>query len=101
MANQISMTPSEMRAGAKTALKTAGIIQNDVINTMDNLLERLEASWKGEAVRGYSDRYNQTIKPALNNAVELMDEINKNLITTAKITEDTDRNIAAQYRRNN
>lgn len=49
-------------------------------------------------MRGYEDRYNK-IKPSFKNAKDLLDEIAHNLRETARIVEETDRNIASQFRR--
>ena len=98
MAQQISMTPSEMRAGAKKAKTTANTLENQVIREMDNLLSNLERTWKGEAIGGYRERYNK-IKGSLRNGVQLLTEIHDNLNTTAQIMEETDQRIASQYKK--
>lgn len=97
MANQIRMTPSTMRTRASQTDKQSEAMQN-VMNAMDKLLQTLKGEWEGDAVKGYEDRYNK-IKPSFKNAKELLDEIAHNLRETAKIVEETDRNIAAQYRK--
>ena len=60
--------------------------------------QTLKGEWEGDAVRGYEDRYNK-IKPSLNNAKELLGEIAHNLRETARIVEETDKNIASQFRK--
>jgi len=49
-------------------------------------------------VKGYEDRYNK-IKPSFKNAKSLLEEIAHNLRATAQIVEETDKNIASQFRR--
>ena len=49
-------------------------------------------------MKGYEDRYNK-IKPSFKNAKALLEEIAHNLRATAQIVEETDRNIASQFRR--
>ncbi len=97
MANQIRMTPETMRARAKEADNQEKVV-NDVIRYMDKLLQTLKGEWEGEAVKGYEERYNK-IKPALNNTRDLLGEIAHNLRETARIVEETDRNIASQFRK--
>lgn len=97
MAQQIRMTPETMRARSKEANQQAETVQA-VINYMDRLLRTLQGEWEGDAVKGYEDRYNK-IKPSFVNAKELLDEISHNLSETARIVEETDRNIASQYRK--
>ena len=94
---QIRMTPDTMRARARQTDKNKQKAE-DVMRAMDSLLATLKGEWEGEAVKGYEDRYSK-IKPVLKNTIELLDEISKNLTSTAKIVEETDREIAAQYRK--
>lgn len=95
--SQIRMTPETMRSRAGQTDKQAEAVQS-VMTAMDNLLNALKSEWEGEAVRGYEDRYNK-IKPSFKNAKALLEEIAHNLRATAQIVEETDRNIANQFRR--
>ena len=95
--SQIRMTPDTMRTRAGQTDKQAEAVQS-VMTAMDNLLNSLKSEWEGEAVRGYEDRYNK-IKPSFKNAKALLEEIAHNLRATAQIVEETDRNIANQFRR--
>lgn len=97
MAQQIRMTPETMRTRAQQTDKQSENMQN-VINAMDRLLNALKSEWEGDAMKGYEDRYNK-IKPSFKNAKELLDEIAHNLRETAKIVEETDKNIASQFRK--
>lgn len=94
---QIRMSPETMRTRANQTSKQAEAVQN-VIVTMDRLLQTLKSEWEGDAMRGYEERYN-TIKPSFQNAKDLLDEISYNLKETARIVEETDRNIGSQYRK--
>lgn len=97
MASQIRMTPDTMRMRASQTDKQAEAMQN-LINAMEKMLQTLKSEWEGDAVGGYEDRYNR-IKPSFQNAKELLDEIAHNLRETARIVEETDRNIASQFRK--
>lgn len=97
MAGQIRMTPETMRTRSRQANQQAETMQN-LRDAMDRLLTTLKGEWEGEAMKGYEDRFNK-IKPVLKNAKELLDEISHNLNETARIVEDTDRNIASQFRK--
>lgn len=94
---QIRMTPETMRTRATQTDKQAEAVQN-VMKAMDSLLATLKGEWEGEAVKGYEDRYNK-IKPSFKNAKSLLEEIAHNLRATAQIVEETDKNIASQFRR--
>lgn len=93
---QIRMTPETMRTRAGQTDKQAEAVQN-MITAMDRLLETLRSEWEGEAMTGYEERYNK-IKPSFQNAEKLLEEIAHNLRESARIIEDTDRNIGSQYR---
>lgn len=97
MAGQIRMTPETMRQRASETDKNSQSMQ-ELINAMDRLLTTLKGEWEGDAMRGYEDRYNK-IKPSFKNAKELLDEIANNLRATARIVEETDKNIASQFRK--
>ena len=96
MANQIRMTPDTMRRRASQTDKQSEAMQN-LINTMDKLLATLKDEWEGDAMRGYETDIIK-IKPSFKNAKDLLDEIAHNLRETARIVEETDQNIANQFR---
>lgn len=96
MANQIRMTPETMRTRASEYTTQANNLQQ-VINKMDNLLKQLQGEWEGDASRAYAQRFNE-LRPGFVKAKELVDEISAALKKTAQIVEETDRNIAGQFR---
>lgn len=96
MANQIRMTPETMRVRASEYTTQAGNIQQ-VIDKLDRLLQQLQQEWEGDASRAYADKYTQ-LRPGFVKTKELVDEISTALKKTAQIVEDTDRNIAGQFR---
>ena len=96
MANQIRITPDQMRERAKQYRAEADIV-NGVINKMDSLLQQLQSEWEGAASESYAVRY-QELKPGFMKAEELIREIAATLDSTAKIGEETDTSIANQFR---
>lgn len=96
MANQIRITPEQMRERA-TQYRTEADTVNGVINKMDNLLQQLQSEWEGAASESYSVRY-QELKPSFMKAEELIREIAAALDSTARIVEETDSSIASQFR---
>lgn len=96
MANEIKLTPEQMRLRAKAYATEATNLERS-IQTMDKLINALQSEWKGDASKAYADRYN-SLKPAFRNAKELMDELSQNLNSSAQIMEETDRQIAGQLR---
>ena len=96
MANQIRITPDQMRQRANDYRREADSV-NGIINKMDALLQQLQSEWEGSASESYATRY-QELKPGFMKAEELIREIATALDSTAKIVEDTDTEIANQFR---
>ncbi len=96
MANQIRITPDQMRERA-TQYRAEADTVNGVIASMDNLLSALQGEWEGAASESYAERY-QELKPGFMKAEELIREIAAALDSTARIVEETDSNIAGQFR---
>lgn len=96
MANQIRITPDQMRQSANDYRREADTV-NGVIVKMDSLLQQLQGEWEGSASESYAARY-QELKPGFMKAEELIREIATALDSTAKIVEQTDSEIANQFR---
>ncbi len=96
MANQIRITPDQMRERAVQYRSEADKV-NGVIAQMDSLLQQLQSEWEGSASESYAARY-QELKPGFMKAEELIREIAAALDSTAKIVEETDASIASQFR---
>lgn len=96
MANQIRITPDQMRERANQYRAEADTV-NGVIGKMDQLLGQLQEEWEGAASESYAERYNE-LKPSFMKAEELIREIASSLDSTAKIVEETDADIAGQFR---
>ncbi len=96
MANQIRITPDQMRERANQYRTEADTV-NGVIATMDSLLQQLQTEWEGAASESYAARY-QELKPGFMKAEELIREIATALDSTARIVEETDTSIANQFR---
>ena len=96
MANQIRITPEQMRGRANEYRTEADKI-NGVISKMDSLLQQLHEEWEGNASEAYNARF-QELRPGFVKAEELIREIASALDSTASIIEDTDNDIASQFR---
>ena len=70
---------------------------NGVISKMDGLLQQLQSEWEGSASESYATRY-QELKPGFMKAEELIREIAAALDSTARIVEETDSEIANQFK---
>ncbi len=96
MANQIRITPDQMRQRANQYRTEADNV-NGVISKMDSLLQQLQSEWEGSASESYATRYAE-LKPGFQKAEELIREIAQALDSTARIVEETDTDIANQFR---
>jgi WXG100 family type VII secretion target len=96
MANQIRMTPETMRTRATEYGRQADTLK-DVITTMDNLLNQLQSEWEGAASESYAQKYEE-LKPGFQKAEQLIRDIQAALNKTAEIVENTDADIASQFR---
>ena len=96
MANQIRITPDQMRERANQYRQEADKV-GDVIAQMDSLLSALQGEWEGSASESYAARYAE-LKPGFMKAQNLIDEIARALDSTAQIVEETDSSIASQFR---
>ena len=96
MANQIRMTPETMRIRANEYTNEANNIEQ-VIGKLDRLLTQIQSEWEGDASRAYAEKFAQ-LRPGFVKTKELVDEISAALKKTAQIVEDTDKNIAGQFR---
>ncbi len=96
MANQIRITPDDMRSRANEYRAEADTV-NGVISKMDQLLTALQGEWEGSASEAYAERYAE-LKPGFQKAEELIREIAEALDSTAQIVEQTDAEIAGQLR---
>ena len=96
MANEIKLTPDQMRERARAFGNERDNLQRSIDN-MGKLISALTNEWKGEASKAYEKRYND-LKPAFKNCKALMNELSVNLNQSAKIMEETDRKIAGQLK---
>lgn len=93
---QIRMTPDTMRSRASEYANQAESLQQ-IISKMDALLSNLQSEWEGDSSRAYAERFAQ-LRPGFVKAKNLVDEISKALIASANIVENTDSEIARQFR---
>ena len=96
MANQIRMTPDSMRERANQYRQEADTV-NGVIAKMDSYLQQLQSEWEGAASESYAARYDE-LKPGFVRAEALIREIASALDASARIVEETDADIASQFR---
>lgn len=96
MAGQIRITPDQMRSRAGEYRQQQDQV-GEVISRMDSLLSQLQGEWEGSASQAYAERFGE-LRPGFVKAQELIGEIAQALDATAQSLEETDAQIAAQFR---
>lgn len=96
MSGHIRVTPAELvdmanRYGQK------GVQVNDVIQELDSMSNQLQDMWEGASSEAFRAQYEE-LRPSFMKMVNLLEDINKQLNSTAQALEDADRNIASQIR---
>ena len=91
----LRISPDAMRGRASEYRNQANAV-HEVIARMDSLLNALQGEWEGAASASYAARYTE-LKPGFVKAEELINEIAAALDSTARIMEETDESIAAQF----
>lgn len=95
-AGQIRMTPDTMRRRADEYHRE-GEELGQSISRMDKLLQTLQGEWEGAAMDEYATRW-VSLKKSIQSAQTLIYEIEAALDKTAEIVEQTDKDIASQFR---
>lgn len=96
MASQIRITPDQMRSRAGEYDQQASAV-GDVISRMDTLLNELQEEWEGASSQAYASRFTE-LRPSFTQAQQLINDIATSLRNTAQSLEETDQNIASQFR---
>ena len=95
MSGQIRISPETMRQRAGQYRNEAAVV-NQVIVSMDNLLNNLQSEWEGAASQSYAQRYAE-LKPGFQKAEQLISEIAYALDQVALRLEETDAGIAQAF----
>lgn len=94
MSGQIRLTPDDMRTRSGEYTRQAEAFQ-EVINTMQQLLNQLQTEWEGASSQAFEQRF-ESLKPSFQATKELIDEIAGNLMSTANALEQLDADIASK-----
>ena len=94
MAGLIKLTPAELRTSAQKYTKGASEVR-DILSMLDREQATIRSNWDGSAFRKFDEQYN-SLTPKIREFAELLDQINKQLVSVANIVEETDQKIASQ-----
>jgi len=96
MSGQIRLTPEQLRSSATRYTQGAGEIR-DILRKLQSEQETIRTNWDGQAFRNFDAQFN-SLKPRVNEFAQLLDDINRQLVSVANSVEETDRKIASQIR---
>jgi len=69
---------------------------NEVKGRMDNIINQLRSEWEGKASESFYQQF-QDLKPFFERMDLLFEELNGQLMGTARIMRQTDADIASQF----
>lgn len=96
MSGVIRVTPAELESMSQKYNQESGQV-GEQISRLDSMIQQLEGAWEGAASRAFSEQY-QELRPSFNQMRDLLEQIYKQLSSTAKALEAADNDIANQIR---
>ncbi|RKQ33911.1 WXG100 family type VII secretion target [Oceanobacillus halophilus] len=96
MSGMIRLSPEELESIAKRYGVESGNVMN-IIGNLDGLMETLHQVWEGNAKEAFHGQYEE-LRPSFLRMVELLEDVNRQLASTAQTLRETDANIASQIR---
>jgi WXG100 family type VII secretion target len=97
MAGRIKLTPQELRASATKYTKGASDVRT-ILSALNKEQATIRSNWEGTSFQKFDEQYN-SLTPKIKQFAELLDQINKQLVSVANIIEETDQKIASQINR--
>jgi len=94
MAGLIKLTPEELRTSATKYTKGATDVRQ-ILAMLDKEQATIRTNWEGSAFRKFDEQYN-SLTPKIKEFAQLLDDIQKQLVSVANIIEETDQKIASQ-----
>ncbi|MGM8366791.1 WXG100 family type VII secretion target [Virgibacillus sp. W0181] len=96
MSGMIRLSPQELRDVARRYGVESSNVSN-IIGNLDGLRDHLNQIWEGNSKEAFIGQYEE-LRVSFVRMVELLEEVNMQLNTTAQTLEDTDTQIAGQIR---
>ncbi|MDD6571047.1 MAG: WXG100 family type VII secretion target [Thermoflexaceae bacterium] len=92
---QIRITPEQMRIRAND-FRNAEEEYNNVVTTMNNLINILQDEWEGQASQKFAEQFDG-LKPSFESMRQLIEDIAGQLDATANAVEQLDSDIASKF----
>ncbi|AIF42589.1 MULTISPECIES: WXG100 family type VII secretion target [Virgibacillus] len=96
MSGMIRLNPEELEDFARRYGIESGNV-NAILKTLDDLIAQLGDAWEGGASQAFQDQYVE-LRPSFVNMVTLLEDIQRQLASSADTLRQTDANIAGQIR---
>lgn len=96
MSGIIRVTPAELDSMANRYTSESNQV-GDQITRLNSMIGELESVWEGEASRAFSEQYD-ALKPSFVQMQHLLEDISRQLKSTARALADADNQIASQIR---
>ncbi|EJO5346911.1 WXG100 family type VII secretion target [Clostridium botulinum] len=82
---------------ASNGLKSGGNDFEQLINTLQNIVNSLPESWEGAAAQAYAEQF-ASLRPGLDKTRQLVEDIAVQIDKTLQAAQELDNNIAAQLK---
>ncbi|MGE8081303.1 WXG100 family type VII secretion target [Peribacillus loiseleuriae] len=96
MSGIIRVTPAELESMSNRYTSESNQV-GDQITRLNTMISELESVWEGEASRAFSEQYD-ALKPSFVQMQNLLEDISRQLKSTARALADADHQIASQIR---
>lgn len=96
MSGIIRVTPAELVSMSNRYTNESTQVEEQ-IGRLEGMIEELKGMWEGESSRAFADQFD-SLRPSFVDMSRLLQDISKQLNSTAEALEDADRQIASQIR---
>ncbi|MFC0273104.1 WXG100 family type VII secretion target [Metabacillus herbersteinensis] len=96
MSGIIRVTPAELVDMSTRYNAESGQV-GEQITRLDSMISQLQGMWEGESSRAFAEQY-EGLKPSIIQMQQLLEEVSRQLNSTARAIEDADQQIASQIR---
>lgn len=96
MSGNIRLNPEELEQFASRYNEESGQV-GEMVNRLNGLIGQLQDAWEGGAAEAFASQYEE-LRPSFENMQVLLEDISRQLSSSANTLRETDANIANQIR---
>lgn len=93
--SQIRVSPETLQTRAREYNKASNDV-NSILSNLTALQQTLSAEWEGQAFQGFDRQFNE-LKPKVREFAELLEQINLQLVATARAMEQHDQELSRKF----